>query len=130
MRITAARQPRLMRAIEQDSLPRDLLIREHFGLSKVDKLDDELRLMGLYKGLLVLLDNPPSTKTLHRWQQSNKLAKGILKAYSGRESGYLSWFKKNKHLVDQNYANPKDPRAPPKRGETISDDFYKDVLSS
>ena len=103
---TTTTAERLMRAIEQDGLPQDLLTREHFGLSKVDRLDDELKLMGLYKGLLVLLDNPRSTKTLHGWQQSNKLAGGILKAYSGRESGYL------------------------KRGETISDDFYKDMLSS
>ncbi|KAK3166749.1 hypothetical protein OEA41_009874 [Lepraria neglecta] len=79
---TTTTAERLMRAIEQDGLPQDLLTREHFGLSKVDKLDDELKLMGLYKGLLVLLDNPPSTKTLHGWQQSNKLAEGILKAYS------------------------------------------------
>lgn len=34
---------RLLRAIEQDSLPQDLLTREYFGLRKVDKLDEELK---------------------------------------------------------------------------------------
>ena len=85
--------------------------------------------MGLYKDLLVLLDNPPSTKTLHGWQQSNKLAEGILKAYSGRESRYLSGSRRTSISWTRIMPILRIQGLPPKRGETISDDFYKDVLS-
>ena len=95
---------------------------QHFGFSKVDTYEDEVRLVGRYKKLLHLLPRPPTLKTVQQWQLDNKIAGGIYHTSKslGGESDYLSWFKKNQHVVDHDYANPKWPRdAPRSRSPTL-----------
>lgn len=119
---------KLRQAISYSSVPLDPLTREHFGFSKVDTYEDEVRLIGLYKGLLYLLPQPPSLKTVEQWQLNNKIAGGIYHTYKsqGGESDYFSWFKKNQHIVDRNYANPNGPRdAPSSRSTTLDEAVWK-----
>lgn len=94
----------LERAIDNDTIPTDPLTREHFGFSKCNNTGDEMKLGGLYEGLLSYLG--VTAKQLHEWQRDNKLAARILEAYYPQESGYLKWFRKNTHYLDATYVRP------------------------
>lgn len=117
---------KLKKTINGDTIPTDPETRDHFGFSRVDNVDGEVNLSGLYNGLFNYLANPPSTDEIHEWQKQNKIADGILKAYGTRESGYFAWFKKNMHVVDQKYVRSGGPKAPLVQGEKLSDEFYND----
>ena len=112
--------------IELDTIPTDPLTQEHFGFSKLENMDGEVNLAGLYTGLFFYLEG--GAEEVYEWQQKIKLAEGILRACHPRKSGYLAWFKKNQHVVDDDCINLKGPKAPPKQAETLSEDFYNESL--
>lgn len=115
---------KLKRAIDLDTISQDPLTREHFGFSKVENVDGEVNLVGLYTGLFHYLNT--SAAKVHQWQEQNVLAEGILEEYHPRESGYLAWFKKHLHVVDRDYVRSGGLKAPPAQGENLSDEFYSD----
>ena len=94
-----------------DKIPADSLTRQHFGYSKVDSVEEESCLQGLYKGLF-LFPRPPHRREIQEWVQQDKLAEGIERYYSGARSGYFNWFKKNKHVFSQSYERAEGPWAP------------------
>ena len=92
-------------------IPSDPLVRQQFGYSKVDSVEEEICLQGLYKGLF-MLSCGPSPDEIEEWVQQDKLAEGIERSYGGGQSGYLNWFKRNKHVFSQSYervGGPWDP---------------------
>ena len=91
---------KLQEVVEQDVSPSDPLTREHFGLSKCDSLEDETKLLGLYRGLLTILPVTPSTEAVQGWVRNTKLAGGIYHSYKnqGGQSRCFSWFEKNQQL--------------------------------
>ncbi|KAL8787400.1 MAG: hypothetical protein Q9195_007775 [Heterodermia aff. obscurata] len=97
-----------------DIIPSDPLVRQQFGYSKVNSVEEETCLQGLYKALLDLLPHSPSSSELQDWVQQDKLAEGIEGYYTrfGAQSGYFNWFKRNKHVFSQRYERVGGPWAP------------------
>lgn len=106
---------KLKEAVDADLFPSDPMTREHFGFSKVNTIEEETYLFGLYQGLLIHLPNPPCAETVQGWQEQNKIAEGIYNSYKNQHgrSWYFDRFKKHKHFVDQTYVNPKSPVSHP-----------------
>ena len=98
----------LKEAVDWDEIPSDPLTREQFGFSKVDSIEEESKLLGLYQGFLIHLPNPPSTETVQGWQEKNKIAEGIHHVYKSQRgrNQYFDWFKSHQHFVDQTYVKP------------------------
>ena len=94
-----------------DLIPTDPLVRQHFGYSKVNSVEEETCLQGLYKGLF-LVSRPPTSVQIQEWVRQDKLAEGIEKYYLGYRSGYFNWFKKNKHVLSQRYERVDGPWSP------------------
>lgn len=117
---------KLKEAVDADEFPLDSLTREHFGFSKVDSIEEESCLLGLYQGLLLLLSDPPSIKTIQGWQEKNKIAGGVYHYYKSQRgrSWYFKWFMKHQQYVDQTYVNPRGPRAPPEHGAPMDLSFW------
>ena len=122
---------RLKQTIIADCFRIDPVVRETFGFSKVNSQEEETCLLGLYKGLLVLLPNPVSVQTVQGWVENNKLAGGIYYAYKsqGGNSGYFKWFKKNQHYFDLSYENPNGPRAAAESGTRLDMELFKKLTS-
>ena len=120
----------LIRACEQDLLPSNPLVRQQFGFSKVNDPEEETCLFGLYTALFLMLTYPPSADTVQQWVAKNELAKGICHTYEihAGVSGYFDWFKKNQHVVDQNYVNPRGPWNP--TGDSEIDTARLNALAS
>ena len=97
-----------------DKIPSDPLVRQQFGYSKVNSVEEETCLQGLYKGLLDFLPSSPSSDELQQWVQRDRLAQGIEIYYTrfGAQSGYFNWFKRNKHVLSQSYERAGGPWAP------------------
>ncbi|KAK4691966.1 hypothetical protein P7C71_g5148, partial [Lecanoromycetidae sp. Uapishka_2] len=100
----------LQEAIMADALPVDPLTRQQFGFSKCNDIDEEAQLLSLYGGLCV------STTTLQNWQKKNKIATGIHHAYTRlkKQSHAFEWFRRNRQIVDRNYARREGVRNLPK----------------
>ena len=94
-------------------MPCHPFVRHHFGFSKVDSVEEETCLQGLYKGLFILPRSPSRGEILD-WVQEDKLADGIESYYSKckSQSGYFNWFKKNKHVLSRNYERVGGPWKP------------------
>ena len=105
---TATTAKRLIEAAKWDEILSDPLTREQFGFSKVDSIDEESKLLGLYQGLFIHLPSPPSTETVQGWQEKNKIAGGICHSYKSQHgrSRYFDLFKSHQHFVDQTYVKP------------------------
>ena len=105
----------LKEAVDADVFPSDTLTRNHFGFSKVNSIEEETNLLGLYQGLLIHLPNPPSTKTVQDWQKKNTIAVGIHHSYKSQHgrSWYFDWFKNHQHFVDQTYVKMHSPVSHP-----------------
>lgn len=106
---------KLKEAAKADLIPSDPLTRDHFGFNRASTVEEESNLLGLYRGLLILLPDPPSTKTVQLWQERNKIAGGIYHTYKTQHgrSGYFNWFKKNQHIVDPSKINPQGQMSQP-----------------
>ena len=82
----------LMQAVMSfDTVPDDPLVRQQFGYSKVNSVEEETCLQGLYKGLF-LLPCSPSHDELQEWVLQDKLAEGVESRYMrcGARSGYFN----------------------------------------
>lgn len=96
----------------QDEYPDSDLV-EGFGFERCQSHEDWTMLLGLYIGLVVHLD--VSSRTLHKWQQKNTLARNICKTFEDMkksnnrfyEGEYYKWFLNKKHLVDANAPKPR-----------------------
>ena len=99
---------KLIEAAKWDEIPSDTLTREQFGFNKVDSIEEESKLLGLYQGLFIHLPSPPSSETVQGWQKNNKIAGGICHRYKSQHgrSRYFDWFKSHQHFVDQTYVKP------------------------
>ena len=117
----------LFEAVRQDVFPTDSLTREHFGFSKVNNQEEETCILGLYYGMLCMLQKTPSLETVQGWVTKNKLAGGIYHTYKdqGADSRYFKWFKKNQHFFDQNYVNPRGSKAPLEPGDCLNMERFK-----
>ena len=102
---TATTAEKLREGVNWDEIPSDPLTREQFGFSKVDGIEEESKLLGLYQRLFIHLPNPRSTETVQGWQENNKIAGGISQMYKSQHgrNRYFDWFKSHQHLVDQTY---------------------------
>lgn len=122
---------RLKQIMVDGGIPTDPVVRETFGFSKVNSQEEETCLMGLYKGLLVLLPNPASVQTVQGWVNNNKLAGGIYYTYKsqGANSGYFKWFKKNQQYFDLNKECPNGPRAPAESGSRLDIELLNRLTS-
>ena len=98
----------LREAVDWDEIPSHPLTREQFGFSKVDNIEEESKVLGLYQGLLIHLPNPPSTETVQGWQEKNKIAEGIYHVYKSQHgrNQYFDWFESHQHFNYQTYVNP------------------------
>ena len=96
-----------------DTVPDNPLVRQQFGYSKVNSIEEETCLQGLYKGLF-LLPCSPSSDELQEWVLQDKLAEGVENRYMrcGARSGYFNWFKRNKHVLSQRYERVEGPWSP------------------
>ena len=119
----------LKMAVNADKFPSDPLTRQQFGFAKVNNHEEETCVLGLYIGLLNLLPRNPSLDTLQGWVAKNELAQGIQNSYESQmgESGYFSWFLKNKKFFDQKYVNPSGPRAAPENGSRVDQDLFDEL---
>lgn len=89
-----------------------------FGFERCRSNKDWTYLFGLYIGLVKHLS--VSSRSLHKWQQENSLARNIIKTFEDKkkahgrfyEGEYYPWFLNNQHIVDANA--PKQP--PGERG--------------
>lgn len=118
---------KLREAVIQDVFPTDPLTREHFGFSKVDNQEEETCILGLYDCMFRKLRMSPSLETVQGWVTKNKLAAGIYHTYKSNDadSRYFKWFKKNRQFFDQNYVNPRGPKAPLENGDRLDVERFK-----
>ncbi len=66
--------------IDHEAMPINRLTRDHFGFSKLETIEDKVDHIGVYQGLMFYLEYAPGSRTLHRWQQDNKIAEGFWKS--------------------------------------------------
>ena len=101
----------LYSALAGDDLPTSEAVMD-FGFNRLLSPDDQAKLGGLYKGLL-LLDVPAAT--LHQWQIQGTLSENIIKVFDGHPAhlrgAYFSWFLKNKHVLDFTISEQEHARA-------------------
>lgn len=90
----------LVKAAMDNVFPEDKDTLNDFGFSKCHVQDERTFLLGVYIGLITILE--VGSKELHQWQQANELALNIRKTYEAARahSGYYTWFLNNQHLVD------------------------------
>lgn len=96
----------------KDQIPEDEETCEAFGFSRCGRWMEKSHLLGLYKGLLLYMQDPEiSPVKLHEWQKEDMLAKKIIKRISAlpenSRGGYFSWFLQNQHVVDNTTAVPR-----------------------
>lgn len=108
---------KLIEAAKWDEIPSHPLTREQFGFNKVDSIEKESKLLGLYQGLFIL-PSPPRSETVQGWQKKNKIAEGICHWYKSQHgrSRYFDWFKNHQYFVDQTYVKPNSHNEPSMSG--------------
>lgn len=94
-----------------DQIPNDEKVCEEFGFSRCGHAREKSHLLGLYKGLLLYMQDPEiSPVNLHEWQKKGMLATKIIEKFSAvpetSRGGYFPWFLRNQHVVDNTKAVP------------------------
>ncbi|KAJ8469312.1 hypothetical protein ONZ51_g9083 [Trametes cubensis] len=94
----------LLRAIAEDEIPTDQETRRDYGFTRAAALGwyAECYLLGLYKGLLVILRVSPDD--LHRWRLEGRLVEHIKSVYEPvppeYRGEYYPWFLQHQYLLE------------------------------
>ncbi|KAF9002429.1 hypothetical protein BDQ17DRAFT_1356845 [Cyathus striatus] len=91
--------------------PEDQQTLDDFGFSKAFTSHNMSMLMGLYIGLICVIEIP--SKSLHKWRIEGRLIPEIKAAYSkipvNNRGEYYAWFLKNQWILDNSIPAPGDP---------------------
>ena len=99
---------RLAIAVYGDLVPDDEPTRLDYGFSKALTPGNESKLLGLYIGLIKVMNVEP--KTLHRWRLEGSLVREIKAAFEAipeqYRGGYYPWFLEHQYVLDSSLAPP------------------------
>lgn len=110
-----------------DSFPTDPLVRETFDFSKVETVEDETSLLGLYHGMTLIEDySSDGGALLQQWSNDNTIAEKMIEYYRLQSSWYLEWFKKHQYVVDHNYVRPGGPFVVKPGPQRLSEEYTKE----
>lgn len=91
----------LIEDVLRDSTPNDPQVRDHFGFDRCRNRHEESLLLGLYQGLIKMLE--VSYKELDEWQEQGRLVDEITAHFEaipyGNRGEYYPWFLKNKDHI-------------------------------
>lgn len=94
----------LERAVYSEEIPDDPQTADDYGFSRCKTRNQKLHLLGLYGGLIKVLEVGPVE--LDKWRRNGKLLKNIIEKFEqapeGRRGDYFPWFMRNTNLLDEN----------------------------
>lgn len=93
----------LERAVYSNEIPDDPQTVEDYGFSRCTTWNQKSHLLGLYGGLIKVLEVGPSE--LDQWRRDGKLLKNIIEKFrqvpEGSRGAYFPWIMKNTDLLDE-----------------------------
>lgn len=90
--------------VVKDLLPKDEQCRQDFGFSRCLHWRGETHLLGLYRGLILFIqDREINQVNLNKWQREGLLAKKIIEKFStipeNSRGSYFPWFLRNQYVL-------------------------------
>lgn len=100
--------------VVKDQFPKDPQTREDFGFSRCSHPREESNLLGLYRGLLLLIPGLEIEPVkLNEWQRKGLLARKTIENFStlpeASRGAYFPWFLRNQHILDGPISSSSQP---------------------